>query len=97
MLLPCARADSQQADYLFICLFITHLFTYLETGSHVAQADLKLAMQLRTILNFRLSFLYLPSAGITGSPTTPCSYSAGDQAQSCMHALRSTLSTEPHP
>jgi hypothetical protein len=51
--------------FFFFCFFVV-VVGFFESGSHVIQADLELAMDLRMTLNFRCScFFYLSSAGIT--------------------------------
>lgn len=49
----------------------------------MAQAGFKLPMELRVPLNFQSSFLYPPSAGVTGMDhaSTPSFYGTGGQAR----------------
>lgn len=59
----------------FFCFLFRSCFSF-EARSHVAQVGFKLTEQLRKTLNFRLSCLLLPNAGIPGwcrlEPRTSC-------------------------
>lgn len=68
-----------------------------ETGSHVAQVDLKLTVQLNLVLNSRSLCPYLSSAGITSVCATVPSHPSTARPQTLPYSLYSWFSTRNSP